>query len=372
MLMLGQLALDLVGDAADPVAAHHVQAGEMGDDGIARLGIEFGESQVFQLLAHILHADAPGQRRIDIDRLLGDAPALVGLLDVTQGAHIVQPVGQLDQKHADVAGHGQHQLAEILGLLGAFGEKFQLGEFGDAVHQIGDLLAEILLDVVIGDQRVLDRVVQQRGDDGGHVELELGQDGRHFQGMGEIGIARGAELLAMRRHGIDIGLVEQRLVGVRVIGLDPLHQFGLAHQLAPAGLAGLSPKAAATAAACPAALCRRAGSESLIVPTNIGVLRNAINGTEAPTTGLRARSCSRRSSKVQNSPPEAVRLLFVVGFRLGLRLGAALGFAGQRAQQLLFRHLAMRGILAVVGLGPRLFRLVHFRMLLQASGYILP
>ena len=97
MTVLGQLALDLVGDAADPVAAHHVEPGEMGDDGIARFGIEFGEGQVFQLLAHILHADAAGERRIDVDRLLGDAPALLGFVDETQGAHIVQAVGQLDQ-----------------------------------------------------------------------------------------------------------------------------------------------------------------------------------------------------------------------------------------------------------------------------------
>ena len=110
---------------------------------------------------------------------------------------------------------------------------FQLGQLGDAVDQIGDLLAEIRLDVLIGGERVLDRVVQQRGDDGGHVELEVGEDGGDFQRMGEIGIARGAELLAMRRHGIDIGLVEQRLVGVGVIGLDPVDQLGLAHQLAP-------------------------------------------------------------------------------------------------------------------------------------------
>ena len=84
-------------------------------------------------------------------------------------------------------------------------------------------------------QRVLDRVVQQRGDDGRHVQLEVGQDGGDFERMGEIGIARGAELLAVRLHGIDIGLVEQRLVGVGVIGLHPLDQVGLAHQLAAAG-----------------------------------------------------------------------------------------------------------------------------------------
>ena len=185
-------------------------------------GIQFREGQVFQLLAHVLHADAarPAARRCPPfpGRCGGACPALSM---IAQGAHVVQPVGQLHQQHADVAGDGQHQLAEILRLLGALGENFQLGELGDAVHQTGDLLAEILLDVLIGDQRVLDRVVQQRGHDGGHVELELGEDGGDFQRMGEIGIARGAELLAMRGHGIDIGLVEQRLVGVRVIGRAP-------------------------------------------------------------------------------------------------------------------------------------------------------
>ena len=83
--MLGQLALDLVGDAPHPVAAHHVEAGEMGDDGIARFRIELGEGQVFQLLAHILHADAAGQRRIDVHRLLGDAAALLRLVDDSPG-----------------------------------------------------------------------------------------------------------------------------------------------------------------------------------------------------------------------------------------------------------------------------------------------
>ena len=107
-------------------------------------------------------------------------------------------------------------------------------QLGDAVDQIGDFLAEIFLDVVIGDQRVFDGVVQQRRDDGGHVELQVGEDGGHFQRMGEIGIARGAELLAMRGHGIDIGLVQQGLVGVGVIGLHPLDQVGLAHQPAAA------------------------------------------------------------------------------------------------------------------------------------------
>ena len=69
------------------------------------------------------------------------------------------------------------------------------------------------------DERVLDRVVQQRGDDGRGVELQLGQDAGDFERMGEIGIARGALLLAMRLHGVDIGAVEQRLVRLGIVAL---------------------------------------------------------------------------------------------------------------------------------------------------------
>ena len=50
-----------------------------------------------------------------------------------------------------------------------------------------------------------------------------------FERMGEIGIAGGALLRAMLLHGIDIGPVEQLLVGVRVVARDPLDQLVLAH-----------------------------------------------------------------------------------------------------------------------------------------------
>ena len=68
---------------------------------------------------------------------------------------------------------------------------------------------------------ILDGVVQQRRRDGGVVELEVGQDRRDFERMGEIGVAGGALLLAMRLHGVDIGAVEQGLVGVRDCSAGP-------------------------------------------------------------------------------------------------------------------------------------------------------
>ena len=107
--------------------------------------------------------------------------------------------------------------------------KSSLLELGQAVDQPADLLTERLVDVLAGDGRVFNRVVQHRRHDRGVVDLKLGQDGRHFERMGEIGIARGPLLAAMRLHRKHIGAIEEILIGVRIVAADPLHQFVLPH-----------------------------------------------------------------------------------------------------------------------------------------------
>ena len=76
---------------------------------------------------------------------------------------------------------------------------------------------------------VLDGVMQQGGHDRGVVELELGQDGGDFERMGEIGIAGGALLRAVRLHGVDIGAVQQVFVGIGIVRAHPLDEFVLPH-----------------------------------------------------------------------------------------------------------------------------------------------
>src|SRR5580693_8594010 len=64
---------------------------------------------------------------------------------------------------------------------------------------------------------------------------------------------------------------------------------------------------------------------------------------------------SVRPSTPENRAKGRLHLLFVVGRLFRLRLGAALGLAGERAQQLFLGHLTERRILTrVVGVGPRL------------------
>ena len=124
--------------------------------------------------------------------------ALLGLLlrrQEAHGAHVVQPVGQLDHQHPRVAGHRDDHLADGLGLGGV--AELDLVQLGHAVDQVRDLLAELgaqLVQRVVG---VLDGVVQQRGDQRGGVHAQLGQDRRHGQRVGDVRVA-GLALLALR------------------------------------------------------------------------------------------------------------------------------------------------------------------------------
>ena len=112
-------------------------------------------------------------------------------------------------------------------------------DLGQAIDDGADLGAEQLVDLGAGRVGVLDGVVQQRHGDGGVVELEVGEDGGDFERMVEVRVARGALLRAVLLHGVDIGLVEQLLVGVRVVGLHPLDELVLTHHRGAALPGGL-------------------------------------------------------------------------------------------------------------------------------------
>ena len=228
---LGELLLDLadqvlvaVGERIEPAADH-----------LVGLRIELAERQVVELLAHRMHAHAAGERRVDFQRLLGDAPARLDR-HVVERAHVVQPVGELDQQHAHVGGDRQQQLAQVFRLLGFLGDEVELFQLGQAVDQRADVGPEQAVDLGARGRGILDGVVQKRRSDGGVVELEVGEDRRHLDRVGEIRVARGALLLAMRLHGVDIGAVEQRFVGVRIVGAHPFDQIVVPHHRRLAGL----------------------------------------------------------------------------------------------------------------------------------------
>ena len=233
--LLGELAHELLLDLGDHIAVARFERGEPFADDAKGFRVEFAERQVFHLLAHLVHAHAAGERRIDVERLFGGAPARLGRHEVER-AHVVQAVGELDQQHAHIGGDREQELAQVLGLLRLARDEVELLQLGEAVDQRADLRAERLVDLGARRLGVLDGVVQQRRHDGRVVELQVGQDRGDFERMGKVGIAGGARLRAVRLHGVDIGAVEQVLVGVGIVVLDLLDQVVLPHHVRPAAL----------------------------------------------------------------------------------------------------------------------------------------
>ena len=175
------------------------------------------EAEVFQLAIDVVEAEAVGDGRVDFQGFVRNALLLRGLHRF-QRAHVVQPVGQLDQDHAHIARHGEQHLAEIFCLGMGLRLEFDLVQLGNAVYQFGDLFAELRADFLAGGCCVLHHVMQQRGHDGLGVKAPFGQDGGDCERVGNVGFAAFAHLPMMGCFGnaksfLDLGNVLRLEVG---------------------------------------------------------------------------------------------------------------------------------------------------------------
>ncbi len=100
-----------------------------------------------------------GQRRVDVEGLLGGAP-LLPLGHDGERAHVVQPVGQLDEQDPPVVRHGDEHFADGRRLLRLLRVELEAVELGDAVDHPGHPFAEGGFDGVEGEPGVLDGVVE--------------------------------------------------------------------------------------------------------------------------------------------------------------------------------------------------------------------
>ena len=99
------------------------------------------EREVLELPLDRVDAEPVRDRRVDLQGLLG----LVDLLLLghrRDRAHVVQAVGELDEDDPNVIGHRDHHLAVVLGLRLVARLKDDAGELRDAVDEVGDLVAE--------------------------------------------------------------------------------------------------------------------------------------------------------------------------------------------------------------------------------------
>src|ERR1051326_2108979 len=166
--------------------------------GTILLLLEVLERQILELPTHLRHTKAVGERSIEIARLLRDAPALF-LGEEIQRPHVVQAVGELDDDDARIFRDRQEELAIALDLTflcrapgGALGDLWPAG------HNAGDLAAKLPVDVGDRDLGVFDDVMQQATGNGRGIELEIGQNLRDFDGVGNERLAGIALLTTMR------------------------------------------------------------------------------------------------------------------------------------------------------------------------------
>ena len=220
-LGLAQVGADVLDDFLEEDVAPRRPAGHQPGDLVEPLGVQRLEGEILQLPLDRVHAEPVRQRSVDLQDLPGLALLLLPL-QVAQRPHIVQPVGELDDQHADVAGHRDHHLADGLGL-GRL-TVLDLVQLGDAIHQRRDVLAELPAQLGQRVRGVLDRVVQQRRADGLGVHAQLGEDGRHGQRMGNVRVAAEALLIPVPVGGRIVGPLDQPDVGLRVRRADGLDE----------------------------------------------------------------------------------------------------------------------------------------------------
>ena len=212
------MRLDAAADALDEVAAAAlVEPLQPLGDRFIGVGLELLERQRLHLGHEFVHADPLGERGVDIHRLAGDAAALVRVLMIWSVRMLCSRSASLTSRtrmSSDMASRNLRRFsaARWLSLCASILESLVTPSTRRATF-----LPNSFLISAGRRQRVLDRVVEDGGDDGLVVEPEVGEDAGDLDRVAVIGVARGPGLAAMRLHREDVGAVDQRLVGVRVI-----------------------------------------------------------------------------------------------------------------------------------------------------------
>ena len=137
-----------------------------------------------------------------------------------KGAHVVQPVGQLDEHHAHIGDHGQQHLAHVFGLAVLAVGKLDLVDLSHALDDVRHLIAEAGRNFLIRGGGVLYRVVQKAGRDGRRVHLHLRQHLSHLERMDYVGFAGSPHLPFMMLDAEVPGLSDEGNVFAGTVGLD--------------------------------------------------------------------------------------------------------------------------------------------------------
>ena len=142
------------------------------------------------------------------------------LRQMVQRPHVVQPVGELHQDHADVVDHRQQHLAEVLRLPLLARRELNRAELGHPFDDVRDVGAEQLLDPLDRRLGVLDDVVEETGGDRDDVELHVREQVGDLERVHQVGLAGMADLSLVLEGRKHVRPPQQLDVGVRVVAPD--------------------------------------------------------------------------------------------------------------------------------------------------------
>ena len=223
-ILLRQTGADLLLNPAHKLVVLDAVGGQLLRDLAVGHRVQVLQGQILQLPLDLRQAQTVGDGGVDLHGFKG-LLLLLGRGLVLHGAHVVEPVGDLDEDHADIPTHGEEHLPEVLHLLLFHGGVLHPRQLGDPVHDVRHRHAEALGDVLVSTVGVLHAVVKEGGDDGLAVQAHLRHNLGHIDGMGNKGRPVTAHLLAVVLPGVFIGSADLVQVRGDIVPPDGLFQM---------------------------------------------------------------------------------------------------------------------------------------------------
>ena len=155
-----------------------------------------------QLDAEVKEAEAAGDGRVHVQGFQRDA-ALFVAAQRAEGLHVVQAVGQFDDKHARVVSGREEHFAEAVGNCRLRRFLFEAVELADAINEAGDFFAKLRRHVGFFQDGVFEDVVQQSRLQHRQVKVLAGEDAADGDGVDEVGFAGLALLSFVRCRAVD-------------------------------------------------------------------------------------------------------------------------------------------------------------------------
>ena len=207
-----QGALEGLGDLGDEFLLVAARALQFPFENLVAVRVQRAKPKILEFQLDGIQSQALGDRRVDLERFAGAAPALDRRHDA-EGAHVVHAVGELDHDDADVAHHRQQHFAKALGLRFLPVLELDLVQLADAVDQFGHHLPENGGDLGLGRGRIFDDIVQDGRDQGVRIQTQIREDVGNRDRVRDVRFARYALLSLMLfsaeivgfAHPLDLG-----------------------------------------------------------------------------------------------------------------------------------------------------------------------